>query len=267
MTNINPQGDQRTPNLASVIRRAIESALRSTYTMMPGRVESFDPDTQTANVQPLIRYAFPGQTVNETTTEEDLLTDLPVLPDVPILFPRSKSSTIYWRIDPGSLVMLVFGTFSLEKFLVSNAETIASGTIDPQDPRHHDLSDAVAIPGLYPEADPIANFDPADIRLINEPEGGPRTEVKLGGDTGDVALIVDRYAQLGDEDADEFTLLGETAIADLQTLAQSFITNAATFVQVASTPGPGILNPTVVTDLGTFISSLAAWLTAKAKVS
>ena len=259
-----PQED-RSPSFAKVIREAIDRVLRSTYTMMPGIVTAWNPESQTVDVQPLIRFAFPGAVVGEDTTEEDLLTDLPVLPGVPIVYPRSKYSRIYFRLDPGSKVMIVFSTFSLEKWLAGNG----AATVDPQDVRHHDLSDAVVVPGLYPGAgDPIPDFDDADVRIINEPPNGLRTEVGLGGDTGDVWLIPsdgDAVVQLGAKEAAEAVLLGETGIAELETLAQSFIDNASTLVQTGV--GPGVLSPTVATALQTFITNLANWLAEKAKVT
>ncbi len=231
---------------------------------MPGIVTAWNPDSQTVDVQPLLRHAFSGAVIDADTTEEDLLTDLPVLPGLPIVYPRSKYSRIYFRLDPGSKVMLVFSTFSLEKWLQGDGET----TVDPQDVRKHDLSDAVAIPGLYPGAgDPIPDFDDADIRIINEPPGGSKTEIGLGGDTGDIFLVTETgsFVNLGDQSAAEAAVLGDTAIAELQTMVQSFITNAASIVQTGV--GPGVLSPTVVTDLTTFIVNLTTWLATKVKVS
>lgn len=200
--------ENRTPTLPNVLRRSVERMLRSVYTMIPGRVVSYDPETQKATITPLIRVPIPGASLDPNASSDDQFTEeIPDLVGVPIMFPRSKAARIYWPIYPDSLVMLVFSMYSLEKFLVTDMST---GTVDPQDTRRHSLSDAVAIPGLYPFTDPIPDLDDDDVRIILESQHGKRVEIGLGGDTGDFFVIPDNLVQLGEKQAQEPAVLGDT---------------------------------------------------------
>lgn len=54
------------------------------------------------------------------------------------------------------------------------------------------------MPGLYPFGDPIPNVDPVDIRIVLLDENGnTRSELYLGGDTGDIVAIAENRVQLG----------------------------------------------------------------------
>lgn len=256
--------DNRTPTLAAVLKAAIERAALSMWTMMPGKIVDWDPEIQKASVQPLTRIAVPG-TEGEDLSESELVEDLPVISGVRVIFPRTKFAWIYLPVRPDTLCMLLFASRSIEKWLpVSDPGT---DTYDPKDPRHHDLNDVVAIPGLYPFGMPIPDFDDWDLRIVNDSPDGGKTEIYLGGNTGDIVLIPSNFIQLGASVAAEPVLLGETLNGLLNDLAQAFVDNAATIVQTAAVPGPGVLNPAVVTALNVFISSLVNALCTKAKVT
>lgn len=96
-----------TPSFAESIRQAVAKAVLALHTAMPGRVVSYDAATQTADVQPLLKWAqfLPGR-VREVA-------DLPVLPDVLVCFPRAGSLGIHLPLAAGDLVLLVFCSRSL----------------------------------------------------------------------------------------------------------------------------------------------------------
>jgi hypothetical protein len=198
--------ENRTPRLPNAIKRFIDRALRNVYTMIPGRVEEYDAATQRATVQPLIRIPIPGPSLDPDAADGDLSEDLPQLTGVPIIFPRSTGASIYWPIYPGTFVMLIFSMYSLEKFLAADG----TGTYDPQDGNLHSLSDAVAIPGLFPREQVIENLDDDDARIILESQHGKRVEIGLGGDTGDFFAIPDNLVQLGAKIGAEAAAMGES---------------------------------------------------------
>jgi hypothetical protein len=123
--------------LVEAIDGLIESRNREIMTAIPGRVESYDSATQKADVQPLIQRPYTDETgarVAETP---------PVVPGVPVQFMGAGGFRITFPIVKGDLVLLVFCHSSIAKWLKNG------GVVNPNDDRHHDPSDAVAIPGLH----------------------------------------------------------------------------------------------------------------------
>jgi hypothetical protein len=103
-------------------------------TCLPGRIEGYDASKNKAEVQPLIQKKY----------DNDQLVTLPIIANVPVVFPRTATAGIFLPVARGDLVLLVFCQNSLDKWLVQG------GIVDPEDRRKHDLNDAIAIPGLYP---------------------------------------------------------------------------------------------------------------------
>ena len=180
------------------------------YVMMPGRVEAYYPETQSADVQPLPKVIYPGMAYEN-------MFDFPVIPNVQVQFPRTDAtddggpkSIMYMPIKKGTTVMLVWANFSLDNWAVSEN---TGKTYDPQDMGRHDLSDAIAVPGIFPFSYKVAatdsskgtggpTVDPNDIRLVLEwPDRNIKSEVYLGGDTGDIVVFPQRNACLGDPNA------------------------------------------------------------------
>lgn len=137
---------------AELLRLAIESRLGDVYTALPGRVESYDAASQTADVAPTVRRAVP--TGPETPPK---LEDIPVIPNVPILFPRGGAFSVTWPLEKGDHVLLVVMTYAFAQWRKSGK------TADPGDLRLHHVNNAVAIPilapngGAVPEAQASAN--------------------------------------------------------------------------------------------------------------
>jgi hypothetical protein len=238
------------PTLDGFVRGVIQQMLGDMRVAQPARVVSYDPIMQAVDVQPLLKTTAPGAMPEPQ----------PIITGVPVIFPRSGEATIYFPINPGDNVLLIHADFSLDKWKTAGGET------DPQDTRRHALSDAMAIPGLYPFNSPIPNLDPADIRIVLD-KPGIHSEVYLGGDTGDVVLIPQNNLMLGDAAATERAVRGTSFFAALKALIDAEIAAAAAYVSTGV--GPGILNSGVLTALNTLSTMLAdpsALLSEKAKV-
>jgi hypothetical protein len=124
------------PTLSSVIRRAVEEGAADLHVSLPGRVEKVvDADKGIVDVKPLVsdRVEVAG---------ELRVISVPVVTNVPLMWPGGSRGGITWDIAVGDTVLLVFSDRSLDRWLAM------SGEVDPEDPRRHALSDAVAIPGL-----------------------------------------------------------------------------------------------------------------------
>ena len=144
------------PTLVEIFRLAIESRLLDLHVALPCRVEVYNPALQTADVLPMVRRAISDSSGN-TQHEE-----LPILPNVPVLFPRGGPFSITWDLAVGDTVLVVFASSAIGKWR-------ESGDIaNPGDLRRHDLSHGIAIPGVAPAAE-VLPFDVSGNPLITAP--------------------------------------------------------------------------------------------------
>jgi len=152
-----------TPSLADVLRGTISDELSGVHVAIPGRVTAYSASRARASVQPLIRRGYTDE-AGERQSER-----LPVVVDVPVVFPGSGPYSLKFPIGVGDTVLLVFASASLDKWLA------IGGEVDPVDDRRHSLSDAIAIPGL--RARPHS-ADPAHAIEFTA------TEIRVGGNSG-----------------------------------------------------------------------------------
>lgn len=133
------------PTEPELIARAQESRVADIYTAMPGRIESYDPETQCADITPMLRR--PQGTEDDGITYEDL----PVIPNVRVLFPRGGSITISWPLVKGDTVGLLVTNWSMDTWRQSGEVS------NPGDLRMHSLGSCFAIPGLVPDMQALPN--------------------------------------------------------------------------------------------------------------
>ena len=98
---------------------------------LPGTVEAWDPETQTADIRPAAR---PQNRRNGSEAKP-----LPVLKDVPVFLPRGLESQC--TVSPGDACLVIFSDYPLDAWLTGD-------DIAPVPDRRHDLSDAVAFIGF-----------------------------------------------------------------------------------------------------------------------
>ena len=139
------------PTLAHVLDLAISGAMDEVRVALPGRVTAYNSSTQRVDVQPLVKDGFEAEDGTRQTTR------LPVIPDVPVVFPGSGAFRVTFPISVGDNILLVFSSSSIARWKASGGE------VDPGDDRHHQLSDAVAIPGL--QASPATNASTTNMEL------------------------------------------------------------------------------------------------------
>lgn len=132
--------NSRSPDLAEVLRVAMQQTTDGMFVAMPGQIAIYDPATQTADILPMLQRPV---VFDDGTEDVDLL---PIIPGVPIAFPRGGGAFITFPLIPGDLVMLVFCDRSVDKYK-SSPGTVP---VNPIDLRTNDISDAVAFPGFYP---------------------------------------------------------------------------------------------------------------------
>jgi hypothetical protein len=111
------------------------SLLFNVHTALPAEVTAFDAVTQTCSVQPVIK---------RLTTVSDSPELLPIIEDVPVVYPGGGDFFITFELAKGSYVLLICAERSIANWMTQG------GQVDPESTRKFTLSDAIAIPGLLP---------------------------------------------------------------------------------------------------------------------
>lgn len=146
--------DERAPSE----RREQDLKLRQTANnlrvAMPGIIQEFNAEEQTVTVQCAIR--------EKINMDGDLSwQEIPLLLDVPIIFPRAGNYILTMPIQVGDECLVVFGDSCMDAWW-------QSGGIQNQiDCRRHDLSDGYAIVGLYSQPRRINNYSTSTAQLRN----------------------------------------------------------------------------------------------------
>jgi len=136
--------------------RLAGSIMSSLRVSMPGIVQSFDPGTVTAVVQPAIKgYEPDSNGVNQSTT-------LPLLVDVPVVFPRGGGCTLTFPVKTGDECLVIFADRCID-FWWQNG-----GVQEPVDDRVHDLSDAFCIVGPQSQAQKISEISTSAAQLRSD---------------------------------------------------------------------------------------------------
>lgn len=232
--------------------REEQSALR-THVAYPGRVQSYDAATQTADVVPLIRQQVP-QPDGSYALEE-----LPVLPSVPVVWPRVGAWFLAMTLQPGDTVQLLCNTSA-----IGHWRTGTGDVTDPGDLRRQHLAHAVAFPGLYTRGKALAHAPRAtgptgamlsgDVAMVLGSDGsGARITLRHNGaatiEIGDAVAVqidIDGTVHAGGA-AGQFVALANLVAAQLNALKTAI--NGAAVV-----PGDG--GAAFKTNL---MAALASW--------
>lgn len=142
--------------ISQIFSNSVWSILSNVHTSLPGIIVSFDPILNKASVQPALNKKFD---TGEMT--------MPILENVPIIFPSSGNFSMTFPINVGDYVLLVFSERSIDLW------KSVGGQVTPNDPRKFSLSDAIAIPGLMPltenstndNQDFVIKFADSEIRI------------------------------------------------------------------------------------------------------
>ena len=155
----------------------MDARLAGVFTAMPGIVQSYDPVTQSVDVQPAVRSRYQDE------TDSTVVETLPVIPLVPVVFPGGGGCRIAFPITKGDQCLLVFANCSLDRWLR------AGGIVDPQDDRRHTLNDAFALFCARDFGHALRN--------------APTDRMSLGYDTGPTIEISPSDVRLGGNDAND----------------------------------------------------------------
>lgn len=194
------------PSSEELTRAWIERYLGDLHVALPGRVVSYDENTQTADVLPLVRHPSPQP--DGSVAQEDL----PVIPSVPVLWMRGGGCFVALPLEPGDGVQLLVNSAAIGHWRAGQGEVTDAGDL-----RRHHLSHAVAIPGLATRGAALQNAPNPATGLVLGQDADNGTRVRIDRD-GTVTVVRNTTELLRIETNGEVTL-GGTAGAQFVALA------------------------------------------------
>ncbi len=202
------------PELPELIRRALDSRLRSVNVACPGIVQEYNPIKKTATVLPAIRGTVPD---DDGIFQPE---DLPPIQNVKVIWPKCGKISITGTLQAGDEVELVFNTRA-------NTEWRRTGQVStPIDERYHGLG--------YPVAYPTDTSDVTDSTDTDESIGRP----------GGLRLhFKDSTIEVGN--GTNFAALANKVLTELNSIKSAFDTHThpapggTTSAPTAPMPSPG----------------------------
>lgn len=175
-------GNERAPELAEVIRNALEARIAHINVSLPARIESYDATTQKANVKPLVMMFYRDE------EDERQVEPMPVITAVPVAFPSGGGYCLTFPLKQGDIGTIVWSQLSLDAWLAGHGQEV-----DPEVDHLHGLSDGIFIPGLRPFGAPLPDV-PSDHAALGA-NGGVRIHLRgdqicIGDESGSDAIAL-----------------------------------------------------------------------------
>lgn len=160
--------EQSTEELLAAV---IDGRIARINTALPATVESYDSTNNTVAVIVPVRHS------------EDAA--YPKLSGIPLVFPRFTNGGLRFPINKGDGVLILFIQQDIDKYLMGSSGEVSMSQ------RKFSISDAVAIPGLFPLGNPPPNASEDSVELSY---GSSRLTIEKNGK---IKLIADSI-ELGD---------------------------------------------------------------------
>jgi len=166
---------ERIGNFEEGIRAALKGFQADLWTALPGIAQvnpntglCFDPAKMTVAVQPTIKaYVLSSKGVQTWVA-------LPLLIDVPVVFPCAGGFALTLPIQPGDEVLVIFASRCMDAWWQNGGVGIQAEL------RMHDKSDGFAIPGVRSKPNVLPNVSMATAQLRNL-AGTAYIELEAGG--------------------------------------------------------------------------------------
>lgn len=152
------------------------------WTALPCIVQSVDYTKMTLVAQPAIQGTTYDANNNATTV------NLPLLADVPIVYPGAGGFVITFPINAGDEVLVIFASRCIDAWWALGGVQI------PMEMRMHDLSDGFAIPGPRSQPNVVPSISTTDLQIRNK---AGTTFIGIGAD-GSVKVTAPSLTFTGD---------------------------------------------------------------------
>jgi len=153
----------------TALRLMMDGRQAGTWTAMPAIVKAVDLVKMTVSCQPAIQ---------STVTDEDgavKAVNLPLLVDVPIIFPSAGGFSITFPVAVGDEVLVLFASRCIDSWWQNGGFANV-----PMEARMHDLSDGFAIPGPRSQPRVLNGISSSALQIRND-AGSKFIEVTSGG--------------------------------------------------------------------------------------
>ena len=139
------------------LRTILDGRQTEIWTAIPGIIQSVNMTKMTCVVQPAIQELVNDQYGKQTVT------NLPLLLDVPIVWPSGGGFTITFPMALGDEVLVVFSSRMIDQWWNSGKISLAN------EARMHDLSDGFCIPGpkSVPNAAQVSGISSTKLQIRN----------------------------------------------------------------------------------------------------
>lgn len=123
-------------NIVTVMDVFVRSRLEGVHTLIPAKIDSYNPDSRKATVVPLVRLRM----------EAGPLITIPPIDNVPVMFPSSQAFSFSFPLAAGDTGALFFSEAGIGNWL----DSIPGKIVDPEDCSRFSLTDGIFVPGLWP---------------------------------------------------------------------------------------------------------------------
>lgn len=182
---------QRAPDLTEAVRAAIHDAMLSVWTALPGIIHDVDLTRQTVSVQPAVQ----GQVPDAEGKLKDV--SLPILGDVPIVWPRGGGFALTFPVKQGDECLVVFSSRCIDGWWHDG------GSKPSEDDRILDLSDGFAILAPCSQPRKLDKVSSSAVQLRND-DGSAYVQITAQKEL--VAKVDEKYARVK---GDSITLSGD----------------------------------------------------------
>lgn len=138
-------------NIVDALQSFLDSRLTDVHTSIPGKIISYNSDTERASVQPVIK-------VRRKVNEDIITVEIPPIDNVPVMMLHTTHFRIKVPLVKGDGVEIIFSEVGIGNFLNGTG-----GLVDPDDLSRFSLTDAYCIPGLWgknlPNSTPTFEID------------------------------------------------------------------------------------------------------------
>ncbi len=151
--------DNRVVDKASETKEIIDRALARMNTCIPGVIESFDGETQTAKVLPAV-------SLKTFVDDKQGALEFPLIINAPIVFPFAATSgfALTLPIKPGDPCIILFSQRAIDNWH-------DKGGVQPSEDgvgaRHHDLTDAIILLAASPIPNVLSEWESKGIQIRN----------------------------------------------------------------------------------------------------
>lgn len=156
---------ERTGDYEESLLDIMEAAQANIWTALPGIIQAFDTAKMTCSVQPAIqaRLTLP--------TGDQQWLNLPLLTQVPVIFPAAGGYTLTFPITLGDECLVVFSSRCIDRWWLKGGIQLQN------DIRMHHLSDGFVIPGARSQPRVISGIATDATELRND-SGTTKVRVK-----------------------------------------------------------------------------------------